>query len=325
MKARIVAYLATLWVVLTLNFLLPRLLPGDPLSALLDPERSEYVFDAEVRAALEAYYGLDRPLVAQYAAYLQGAVTGELGRSIRLNQPVVELLAAHLPWTLLLTGTALGLASLLGLLGGAEAAWKRGSAADRLLTAASVVAGNAPVYFVGMMLLILFGAELGWLPLAGGRTPFARYDSPLAAAADVGKHLVLPALTLTLALLGVNFLLVRNNMVGILGEDFMLVARAKGLKPARLKWSHALRNALLPFVAHLAAHAGLAITGAVFIETLFQYPGMGRLIFEAVGARDYPVIQGVFLVVAVVVLTANLLADWLNARLDPRLTEGVGR
>jgi peptide/nickel transport system permease protein len=325
MKSRLIAYLATLWVVLTLNFLLPRLLPGDPLSALLDPESSDYVFDAEVRAALEAYYGLDRPLSAQYVAYLKGAVTGDLGRSIRLNQPVGELLAAHLPWTLLLTGTALGLASLLGLLGGAEAAWKRGSAADRLLTAASVLAGNAPVYFVGMMLLILFGAELGWLPLAGGRTPFARYDSPLAAAADIGKHLVLPALTLTLALLGVKFLLVRNNMVGILGEDFMLVARAKGLKPARLKWGHALRNALLPFVAHLAAHAGLAITGAVFIETLFQYPGMGRLIFEAVGARDYPVIQGVFLVVAVVVLTANLLADWLNARLDPRLAEEAGR
>jgi peptide/nickel transport system permease protein len=325
MRSRVVAYLATLWVVLTLNFLLPRLLPGDPLSALLDPESSDYVFNAEVRAALEAYYGLDRPLLTQYADYLKGAVTGDLGRSIRLNQPVAELLATHLPWTLLLTGTALGLTSLFGLLGGAEAAWKRGSAADRLLTAISIVAGNAPVYFVGMILLILLGAELGWLPLAGGRTPFAHYDGPLAAVADVGRHLVLPALTLTLSLLGVQFLLVRNNVVGILGEEFMLVARAKGLRPARLKWNHALRNALLPFVAHLAAHAGLAITGAVFIETLFQYPGMGRLIFEAVGARDYPVIQGVFLVVAVVVLTANLLADWLNARLDPRLGEEVGR
>jgi peptide/nickel transport system permease protein len=325
MRSRVVAYLVTLWVVLTLNFLLPRLLPGDPLSALLDPESSDYVFDAGVRDALEAYYGLDRPLLTQYADYLKGAVTGDLGRSIRLNQPVADLVAAHLPWTLLLTGTALGLASLFGLLGGAEAAWKRGSAADRLLTAASIVAGNAPVYFVGMMLLIVLGAELGWLPLAGGRTPFAHYDAPLAAVADVGGHLVLPALTLTLSLLGVQFLLVRNNVVGILGEEFMLVARAKGLRPARLKWNHALRNALLPFVAHLAAHAGLAITGAVFIETLFQYPGMGRLIFEAVGARDYPVIQGVFLVVAVVVLTANLLADWLNARLDPRLGEEVGR
>jgi peptide/nickel transport system permease protein len=324
-KRRLLAYLLTLWVVLTLNFLLPRLMPGDPLSALLDPESSDYVFDAEVRAALGAYYGLDRPLLAQYTDYLKGAVTGDLGQSIRLNRPVSELLAAHLPWTLLLTCTALGLASLLGLLGGAEAAWKRGSVADRLLTAASVVAGNAPVYFVGMMLLIVFGAKLGWLPLAGGRTPFAHYDSLLGAAADIGRHLILPALTLTLTLLGIQFLLVRNNVVAILGEDFMLVARAKGLRTARLKWGHALRNALLPFVAHLAAHAGLAITGAVFIETLFQYPGMGRLIFEAVGARDYPVIQGVFLLVAVVVLSANLLADWLNARLDPRLAEEVGR
>ncbi|MDD3828086.1 MAG: ABC transporter permease [Anaerolineae bacterium] len=325
MKARALAYLVTLWAVLTLNFFLPRLLPGDPIGALLDPQSSGYVFDAEVRAELEAYYGLDRPVPVQYAAYLWGIATGDLGHSIRLNRPVTALLAAHLPWTLLLTGTALGLASLLGLLGGAEAAWKRGSAADRLLTAASVVAGNAPVYFVGMMLLILFGARLGWLPLAGGRTPFADYSDPWAAVADVGKHLVLPALTLTLSLLGVQFLLVRNHVVGILGEDFMLVARAKGLRPARLKWGHAVRNALLPFVAHLAAHAGLAITGAVFIETLFQYPGMGRLIFESVGARDYPVIQGVFLAVAVVVLTANLLADWVNSRLDPRLAEEVGR
>jgi peptide/nickel transport system permease protein len=315
-------YLVTLWAVLTLNFFLPRLLPADPLSALLDPESSEYVFNAEVRAALEAYYGLDRPLMQQYVAYLKGAVTGDLGRSIRLNRPVVELIGSHLPWTLLLAGTALGLASLIGILGGAEAAWKCGSLADRFLTAASVIASNAPVYFVGMMLLILFGAQLGWLPLAGGRTPFARYAHALAAAADVGQHLILPALTLTLVLLGSKFLLVRNSMVGILGEDFMLVARAKGLPPARLKWGHALRNALLPFVAHLAAHASLSITGAVFIETLFNYPGMGRLIFEAVGARDYPVVQGVFLMVASMVLLANLLADWLNTRLDPRLLEG---
>jgi peptide/nickel transport system permease protein len=321
MLRRLVGYLLTLWIVLTANFLLPRLLPGDPLAALLDPQNSDYVFDAGVRAALEAYYGLDRPLPEQYARYLVGAVTGDLGRSIRLNQPVGELIRTHLPWTLLLALTALALASLLGVWGGAAAAWKRGSFTDRALATVSVVIGNAPVYFVGMMLLILFGARLRWLPLAGGRTPFARYDTLLAAVADVGKHLVLPALTLTLAMVGAKFLLVRNSMVGVLGEDFMLVARAKGLSAGRLKWAHALRNAILPFVAHLAAHASLAITGAVFIETLFNYPGMGRLIFEAVGARDYPVIQGVFLVVSTVVLTANLLADWLNARLDPRLRE----
>ena len=323
MKPRLGVFALTLWVVLTLNFILPRLLPGDPLSALLDPNSSDYVFDAAIRQSLEAYYGLDRPLPEQYIGYLGGAVTGDQGQSIRLNRPVTELIGSHLPWTLLLTGTALTLSSLLGILGGTQAAWKRGTAADRALTAASVVAGNTPVYFSGMLLLIVFGATLKWFPLAGGRTPFAHYATLWAAAGDVGRHLVLPATTLTLFLLGSRFLLVRNNVVTILGEDYMFVARAKGLSAARLKWAHALRNALLPFVAHFAAHASMAITGAVFVETLFNYPGMGRLIFEAVGSRDYPVIQGVFLVVAFVVLTANLLADWLNSRLDPRTLEGA--
>jgi peptide/nickel transport system permease protein len=314
-------YLLTLWIVLTLNFLLPRLLPGDPLAALLDSESSDYVFDPTVRNALESYYGLDRPMTEQYFHYLRESLTGDLGQSIRLNQPVRDLILAHLPWTLLLTLTALAAASLIALVSGAEAAWKRDSPSDRLLTIASIVVSNAPVYFLGMMLIIIFGAWLDWLPLAGGRTPFARYDSPLAAAVDIGRHLLLPAVSLTAAMVGAKFLLVRNSMVGILKEDFMLVARSKGLPSSQLKWAHALRNTLLPFVAHLAAHASMAVTGAVFIETLFNYPGMGKLIFEAVGARDYPVIQGAFLVVALIVLTANLLADWLNAYLDPRLRE----
>lgn len=311
----------SLWAVLTLNFLLPRWLPGDPLAALLDPDSSSYVYNAEVRGALEAYYGLDRPLGEQYADYLTGALSGDLGRSIRLNQPVTDLLREHLPWTLLLTLSALIAASLLGVIAGSEAAWRRRSPVDRALVVVSVVASNAPVFFTGMILLILFGVELRWLPLAGGRTPFARYDNTLAQVRDYGAHLLLPALTLTLALVGSKFLLVRNSVIGVLGEDFMLVARAKGLPPRRLKRNHALRNAIVPFVHHLAAHAAFAITGALFIETLFQYPGMGRLIFESVVARDYPVIQGVFLVVSVLVLGANLLADWLTARLDPRTQE----
>jgi len=323
---RTLVYLLTFWVILTLNFLLPRLLPGDPLAALLDPSSSDYVYDPEVRAALAAYYGLDRHLLAQYGRYLLGILTGDLGRSIRLNRPVAELVAGHLPWTLLLVGTALLLSSGLALLAGTESAWRRGSWADGGLVSASILLANVPVYFVGMMLLLLFGARLRWLPLAGGRTPFAQYPSALAAALDIGRHLILPALTLTLAMLGAKFLLVRNATVNMLGEDFMLVARAKGLPEGRLKWGHALRNALLPFVAHLAAHTGMAVTGAVFIEALFSYPGMGCLIFESVTARDYPVIQGAFLVVSAVVLTANFLADIINLHLDPRLRErGVER
>jgi len=321
MPLRVLGFALSLWAALTLNFALPRLLPGDPLNALLDPANANYVFNPEVRAALERYYGLDRPVLAQYAAYLGGALSGDLGRSIRLNRPVGALLAERLPWTLLLTLSALAVSSLVGLLVGAEAAWRRGHPADRALVAASVLSANAPVFFTGTLLLIVFGVTLGWLPLAGGRTAFARYATPLAEVRDYAAHLVLPALTLTLALLGSKFLLVRGAMIGVLGEDYLLVARAKGLPVGRIKRGHALRNALLPFVHHLAAHAAFALTGALFVETLFNYPGVGRLIFESVAARDYPVIQGVFVAVAALVLIANLLADWLSLRLDPRLRE----
>lgn len=319
---RLVPYLLTLWVVLTLNFLLPRLLPGDPLDALFDRDAASYVADEAVRGRLAAYYGLDRPLGQQYLAYLGGAAQGNLGWSIWLNQPVCELIAGRLPWTLLLTLTSLTLASLIGIWLGAEAGWRRGSRGDRWAVTAGIVTSNAPVYVVGVGLLILFGARLGWLPLAGGRTAFASYPHALAAAGDVARHLILPAATLTLHLVGAKLLLIRNSMVGVLGEDFMLVARAKGLAEVRLKRSHALRNALLPFVAQLGAQMGMAVTGAIFIETVFAYPGMGRLIFDAVAVRDYPLLQGAFLVVAFVVLTANLLADEINARLDPRVGSG---
>ncbi len=317
-----VGYLFGLWAALTLNFLLPRLLPGDPLAALLDPDSAGYVYDSAVRESLEAYYGLDAPPVEQYLHYLAGLFTGDLGQSIRLKQPVAAVLGDHLPWTLLLTLTALGLASVIGIWSGAEAAWRRGSPMDKALTAAGVVIGNIPVFFTGMILLIIFGATLNWFPLSGGRTAFARYASAFDAVRDYAEHLFLPALTLTLALLSSKFLLVRGSMIGVLSEDFILVARAKGLPAGRIKHHHALRNALLPFVHHLAAHAGFALTGALFIEALFDYPGMGRLIFESVAARDYPVIQGAFVVVSVFVLSANRLADWLTMRLDPRIREG---
>jgi peptide/nickel transport system permease protein len=321
MQRRALGYLISLWAISTLNFLLPRWLPGDPLTALLDPDSSDYVFNSQVRETLEAYYGLDRPLTQQYTAYLVGAFTGNLGQSIRLNQPVSDLLREHLPWTLLLTLTALGTASLVGIVSGSEAAWRRGSLTDKALVTASIIASNAPVFFTGMIFLIIFGVKLDWLPLAGGRTPFARYGTTWDAIWDYGEHLVLPALTLTLALVGSKFLLVRNTMISVLAEDYMFVARAKGLPTGRIKHRHALRNAILPFIHHLAAHASFALTGALFIETLFNYPGVGRLIFESVVARDYPVIQGVFLVVSVLVLSANLLADWLTYRLDPRIRE----
>ena len=221
MTRRLIPYLLTLWVVLTLNFLLPRLLPGDPLDALFDRDATGYVADEAMRSRLAAYYGLDRPLARQYLDYLAGAATGDLGWSIWLNRPVAELIAGRLPWTLLLTLTSLVLASLIGVWLGAEAGWRRHTRADRWAVAAGIVASNAPVYVVGVGLLIVFGARLGWLPLSGGRTPFATFPDVLAAVGDIGRHLILPAATLTLHLVGAKLLLIRNSMVSVLGEDFM--------------------------------------------------------------------------------------------------------
>lgn len=313
------SYLLTFWLVLTLTFLLPRMMPGDPLSALLDPTSDQFLYDEAVRSRLAAYYGLDRPLGEQYLRYLAALSQGELGVSIRLRTPVATLIAAHLPWTLLLMLPSLALATLVTLLAGAHAGWRRGSLLDRVLLVAFSLLRTLPVFFVGLLALLFFSVYLRWLPVAGGYTPFRTWPSIWQQALDLLRHWFLPMAVLTLNLVGMRFLLLRNTMVTVLGEDFMQVARAKGLPERALKYRHALRNALLPFVSALAAQVGLAVTGTIFIETLFAYPGMGRLMFEAVAARDYPVLEGVFLVAALAVLSANLAADLLSARLDPRV------
>jgi peptide/nickel transport system permease protein len=312
-------FLATLIVVLTLNFLLPRAMPGDPISALLDPDSSKFSTDDFTRAALASYYGVDQPLHVQYVRYLSGLTTGDLGWSIRQNQPVSQLISTHLPWTLALTIPALLLASTISLIAGANAGWKRGSWVDRGSILFFATVHTVPSFFLGALLLLLFAVRLDWLPIAGAQTPFATYPNLWTAVFDVGCHWFLPVTVLTLEMLGGQFLLMRNSLISVLGEDFMLVARAKGLSPRRLKYHHALRNAVLPFVTAFSMQLGLAVAGAIVVETLFAYPGMGLLTFQAVSVRDYPVLQGVFLVISVAVLLANLLVDLIYARLDPRV------
>lgn len=308
-----------LLVVLTLNFALPRVMPGDPIAGLYDPDSSLYASDDNTREALLRYYGLDRPVLIQYGQYLGGMVIGDLGWSIRQNRPVTELIIAHLPWTLALTVPALILASLISLLAGSHAGWRRGSLLDRVLISFFASVHTLPPFFVGILAILLFAVSLGWAPLAGARTPFAGYPNLWTAAGDLGSHWLLPVGVLTFQTLGAQFLLMRNSIITVLGEDFMLVARAKGLGQRRLLYSHALRNAILPFVTVFSMQFGLTVTGAIIIESLFAYPGMGWLVFQAIGARDYPLIQGVFLVISVMVLVANLAADLAYARLDPRV------
>lgn len=320
-KRRLTEYIFTLWVILTLNFLLPRWLPGSPISAFFDPASGAYVYNQATRTQLESYYGLDKPITTQYSIYLLNLLKGDFGWSIYLNQPVSKLIGERLPWTLGLVASAMFLAVSFSLLGGSEAAWRRGSWLDRSITFFSVVISNIPVFVLAVVMILVFAAHFGWFPLSGGRTPFADFQNPWETLIDIARHAALPVITLASGMIAGNFLLVRNTMTTILGEDFILVARARGLASHRIRYSHALRNSLMPFIAQFAAHASLAITGSVFVETTFNYPGMGRLIFDAVSHRDYPLIQGIFVVVTLVVLLANFSADLLNQSLDPSLSD----
>lgn len=312
-------YLFTFWVVLTFNFLIPRLMPGDPILALLDPDSASFVYDETARRQLEAYYGLDRPLVEQYLHYLTGIAQGDLGNSISLKEPVAALIKSHLPWTLLLMAPSLLLASLISLLLGAHAGWVRGSWLDRSLIVTFLGLWNMPVFFLGLLLLLLFGVYWKIFPIAGAMTRFSNHTNMWQWLADVAYHLVLPLTALTLSMIGGRFLLVRNTMISELGREYMVVARAKGLPEWSLKYRHGMRNAMLPFFTLFSTQMGLAVTGSIFIEALFAYPGMGQLLFEAVGNRDYPLLEGAFLVISLSVLAANLAADLFYVRLDPRV------
>lgn len=305
--------------VVAIVFLLPRLMPGDPLLERVDPSASGiYVVDQAARDRFLAYYGLDRPLPAQFVHYLASLAHGNLGWSISRNVPVSALIAERLPWTLLLLGTAILLASVLAFVAGVAAAWRRGRRLDRTLVVATTAVRALPEYAWAAALLILFAVVFPVLPLAGARTPFAHYGSGFGEAADVAKHLVLPAASLTLGMLAGKFLLVRNTTISALGQDYMLLARAKGLPERLLRHRHAGRNALLPFLTLIGIQVGFAVGGAVFVESTFAYPGMGSLILQAVTERDYPVLEGSFLVLAATVLAANALVDLLYVRLDPR-------
>lgn len=313
-------YVPTLLLVVTIIFLLPRAMPGDPLGALQDPSSGVFVDDAQTRANLRAYYGLDRPLPTQYAGYLGSLARGDLGWSIARQEPVSSLIGQHLPWTLLLVGVSLTLAAGLSFIAGVAAAWRRGRRSDRTLMTALTALNAVPEYALAVTLLILFGVVVPILPLYGAQTTFAQHGSWLAEIGDVGAHLVLPAAALTLSLMGSKFLLVRNTMVSTLGQDYMVLARAKGLPERMLKYRHAGRNALLPFLTVVGIQAGFAVSGAIFVESVFAYPGMGSLILSAVETRDYPVLEASFLVLASVVLAVNVALEFVYTRVDPRVS-----
>lgn len=311
------SYGLTVFVLVNLNFFLPRSMPGDPIKALA-AQAAPGLGGEAAQAALASYYGLDSSLVEQYGHYLATLAHGDLGMSISENRPVSSLIVERLPWTLLLVGVAVAMATLVGVVAGVHSGWRRGRGMDRGLLAVFLGLRNIPEFFLGSMLLFLFAVQLDWLPLAGARTPFLSDAGPVAQVVDIAQHLVLPAGVLAVGLTASQYLYMRAGMVSERGAGYLMLARAKGLSERRLKYRYAARNALLPVVTFTSLELGVAVSGSVFVERIFAYPGMGQLASSAANDRDYPLLQGVFLVFALLVITVNLLTELLYTRLDPR-------
>lgn len=311
---RTIFAIVTVFVAVTLNFVLFRVLPGSAVTRISRVPNAS----PELKQALTREFGLDRPMWEQYLLYLKGLFTGNLGVSYANRQPVTGNLADAFANTLplVLTGTVIALA--IGILLGILSAVRRGSPFDHVMTNVSVAFYAFPTQFLGMMLLIAFA---GLLPSAGMSDPFAELATPWEQFVDRGAHLVLPVATLALTLYAENLLIMRSSVLETLGEDYILTARAKGLSRGRIIRAYAVRNAMLPTVTMIALALGSVVSGAILIEVIFSWPGIGRALYEAVLHRDYPMLQGGFLVITITVVVFNYLADLAYAWLDPRVSD----
>ncbi len=306
--------IVTVFVAITINFVLFRLAPGSAVSNLSRVPHATQ----ELRQAIKQQFGLDKSRGEQYVLYLKQLAHGNLGVSFANSQPVSNNLATALKNTIpmVLLGTLFAI--VVGTLTGVISAWRRGTLAEGSSVTTALMFYSMPTHWLGLMLVILFA---GVLPTGGMSNEFLLNPSWLTHTEDVLKHMILPSLTLGLVLFGEYTLIVRSAMLETLGEDYVLTARAKGLKPWAIVRKHALRNALLPIATLVALSLGYIVAGAILIETVFSWPGIGRAVYDAVLERDYPMLQGAFLVLTVSVVFFNLVADLLYFKLDPRITE----
>ncbi len=311
--------LLVLWVVASLTFLMFRLMPGDPTLNFLSP-----TFNEETRAALMASFGLDKPLWQQYLIYLWQLVQGDFGMSFLQNQPVSRLLWDALPNTAVLTVVSLVLAYAIGIVVGAFLAFRRGSVLEGVMIPTALATRAAPEFWLGMLLLAVFAFQFGWFPTGGAVSPGGSMGTltERLTSADFWWHLCLPALTLTLFLQGLPLLLMRATMLEVLNDEFITMAKMKGLSRWSIVMRHAARNALLPVVTAFALGLGASIGGNVVIETVFAWPGIGRVLVGAVQSSDYPLAQGAFIMIAFVLVVMNTVADMAYAALDPRVSVG---
>lgn len=321
-SGKILIYLLTIWCIMSFNFFLVRFMPGDPLEHLVGEEDYLYLQSAhpEVLAELEVEYGLNGSFAQQYVSYLNRLLHGDFGQSYKTGVPVLELLLQRLSRTFQLILPAVVLSSALGIFLGALAGWRSGTRLDRIISKLSLIVYSIPGYCLGMLGLMLFSFQLGWAPsggiISGGLTGSARM-------LDMLHHMLLPVGVLTLSKLSYNIQMMRSCVLDAKREDFTLTARTKGLSERRILFCHVLPNAALPMITIITMQMGFIVSGSMMIEQLFNWDGMGLLVYQAIGRNDYPVLQGSLLLLTICVVCANLLSDLLCALVDPRVKDGV--
>lgn len=314
-------YVVTAWVAITMNFFIPRLMPGNPVEIVF--ERVRHQISPAALHAFTVAFGVDtrQGMAGQYFSYLDQTLHGNLGVSIYYFPATVSsVIRGALPWTVALVGVATILSFLFGTLLGILAATRRGTWVDGLLPVTSFLSAM-PYFWFGLVVLTIFAVKLNWFPLSSGYDPDVTIGFTWSFISSAIVHAVLPATTIVVSSIAGWLLGMRNVMISTLGEDYVLLAEAKGLQRYRITFTYAARNAILPNMAGFALSLGFIVSGAILTEVVFSYPGIGYELFEAVTNEDYPLMQGIFLMITVLVLLANLLADIMYATLDPRTRE----
>jgi peptide/nickel transport system permease protein len=312
---RLGLYVLTAWVAITANFLLPRLMPGNPIQDMIGKLQSQ-VTPSEIRAIRLSFGSVSGGLVHDYFIYISQLFHGNLGVSVTLGAPVSSILGESVPWTVGLIGISTVLSFVIGTFLGAILGWTRGSRFDSLIPSATFFQA-VPYFFLATVMLLIFGSDLHWFPVLGAYSANVTPGWNWAFVTNVIRYAELPLISIVLSSIAGWLLGMRNMMITMVGEDFVLMAAAMGL-PRRKVIMHAARNAVLPSIANLSLAIGLVVSGALLVELVFNYPGVGDLLLQAVLNADYPLIQGIFLVITLTVLAANLIADFVYLALDPR-------
>ncbi len=314
---KLVAATLTIAVIVCANFFIFRMAPGDPVRMMFrDPRVS-----AESLELMRQKFGLDKPLSGQFVAYVKNLAQGDLGISFSQRKPVLEVLASRIPHTLLLVVTALTIAIVLGVILGAVAGWLSGTRFDTFILTASVAMYSIPTFALGIILLLVFAYLIPIFPLGGISTPASGYEG-FELVKDVGWHMFLPAFSIVIWYVGEYVILTRSSMIDAMGQEYITTAWAKGLKKRKILKNHALRNALLPVITISGVNLAFAAAGVIEAETVFAWPGVGRLTYDAVSQRDYPLLQGVFMLFAFAIVLANLAIDLIYGYIDPRIKVG---